>query len=406
MCDIPWVQRCLTAVFGERLRRAEQIGETRRMGFSSAEIVVLGVDCADPGPDGAGALSGQLVAKRNERMVPLLTPDASEGERLRAERTDQSFVNEVHFFNAFGSAIAEHGCRVPRNYYCKVEQDCFVMFTEGLTQKAGWHQHIRFPPRLTRPVLRWLARFHAAFLPKACGGGGLPLKAEHVWEFGRHLALERRPASEIERIPQILSGIVGQFASQDPYFAEGGSGAAWAGALGEKLQRVTPEVGRQLGAAAAAEGRWTMVHGDYKAANIFIGEDPADGSDPPVAVIDWQWTGPGVGATDIIYLCATTLADEVVDDWESSVLRVYHSELSAALGGGEQRYPYGDLRREFALAAVDYFRWTLGARFDGCTPEKMARKAKEQDINTGEYQRSQRRFTWLFSTAEKLLAEL
>ena len=53
----------------------------------------------------------------------------------------------------------------------------------------------------------------------------------------------------------------------------------------------------------------TMVHGDFKSANMVFRN--VESPEPTVASFDWQWTGPGVGATDLIYLCAMSLADEV-----------------------------------------------------------------------------------------------
>ena len=62
-----------------------------------------------------------------------------------------------------------------------------------------------------------------------------------------------------------------------------------------------------------------MIHGDYKTANIFFSRDrsweaPSSGSGDPqadpakgTALIDWQWTGIGMGASDIIYLQITSM---------------------------------------------------------------------------------------------------
>ena len=66
-----------------------------------------------------------------------------------------------------------------------------------------------------------------------------------------------------------------------------------------------------LDGAAGGAKLPTMVHGDYKQANMFFraaaGAEDAD----EVVVFDWQWTGPGVGATDLLYVCAMALHDEV-----------------------------------------------------------------------------------------------
>ena len=148
-----------------------------------------------------------------------------------------------------------------------------------------------------------------------------------------------------------------------------------------------------------------MVHGDFKTANIFFRhgeEEPemAGEAEPEIALIDWQWTGPGVAATDIYAFCALSLSDEAVEDYEESVLRVYHGELIAMLGGTAEAYPYHELVREFKLAALDFLRWLSGARLSGFTPEKMTIAAVKVDINVGIWKRSAARMAWLWRMAE------
>jgi len=84
-----------------------------------------------------------------------------------------------------------------------------------------------------------------------------------------------------------------------------------------------------------------MVHGDYKQGNFFYNPKNED----EVQVIDWQWTGPGLGTTDLVYLCVMALSNETVEDYENQVLRPYHGYLLEALGKGEADYPYGEVRR-------------------------------------------------------------
>lgn len=38
--------------------------------------------------------------------------------------------------------------------------------------------------------------------------------------------------------------------------------------------------------------------------------------------IDWQWTGPGLGATDVIYLFMGSVEDQIVDDYKLLALKV------------------------------------------------------------------------------------
>ena len=70
-------------------------------------------------------------------------------------------------------------------------------------------------------------------------------------------------------------------------------------------------------------------HGDPKAANLFIRGTAGGGCE--VGLIDFQWCGFGLAATDVCHhLCAA--ADAVVlEQSETSLLDHYHAELVTAL---------------------------------------------------------------------------
>ena len=91
--------------------------------------------------------------------------------------------------------------------------------------------------------------------------------------------------------------------------------------MGEALQRVAPAAAAEThpcdaeagGDAEAAAPFVTLIHGDPKAANIFLRDAPAGGVAPPeVALIDFQWCGFGLAATDVAHHIAAALAPECV----------------------------------------------------------------------------------------------
>ena len=81
----------------------------------------------------------------------------------------------------------------------------------------------------------------------------------------------------------------------------------------------------------------TMIHGDFKTANIFFldspppREDTSPTSSGSVAVCDFQWFGPGLGVQDVMYLIWTSVDPDVVRQHEQKLLSGYHSALVAAL---------------------------------------------------------------------------
>jgi len=91
--------------------------------------------------------------------------------------------------------------------------------------------------------------------------------------------------------------------------------------MGGALQGVAPAAAAEThpcdaeagGDAEAAAPFVTLIHGDPKAANIFLRDAPAGGATPPeVALIDFQWCGFGLAATDVAHHIAAALAPECV----------------------------------------------------------------------------------------------
>jgi hypothetical protein len=150
----------------------------------------------------------------------------------------------------------------------------------------------------------------------------------------------------------------------------------------------------------------TLVHGDYKAENLFFrarhahvsGGDGPDGAAPDrCAACDFQWAGRGVGACDVIYLLTTSLADGLLRASEAELLAHYNAALlreraaadaprapdasgrhgqadrtdmvghaegsagasSAARDADAATYPLAEFEHEYALALLDFARFVL-----------------------------------------------
>ena len=106
----------------------------------------------------------------------------------------------------------------------------------------------------------------------------------------------------------------------------------------------------------------TMIHGDYKAANMFFCD-----SDQPTAnmaaVCDFQFAGPGLGAIDVTYFlfpdARTSIQNE---EEESELLDWYYSCLMIELKKRKQQvntYTRNTLELHYRLAQVDFFAHLL-----------------------------------------------
>ena len=108
-------------------------------------------------------------------------------------------------------------------------------------------------------------------------------------------------------------------------------------------------------------GGATLVHGDFKHANIIAPSPSAPAPAPPM-VIDWQWAGPGAAAHDLMYLMATSLSTEALAAEEDLLVR-YHRRLTADLEAtgaagatAAEGYPLSQLRSDMGVHAADYVR--------------------------------------------------
>jgi thiamine kinase-like enzyme len=153
-------------------------------------------------------------------------------------------------------------------------------------------------------------------------------------------------------------------------------------ALGQRYQAKMVEVDHQLRGDDGCHQ--TVIHGDFKAANFFFSNsydftawagaldnaDSTPSTSPGIALIDWQWTGLGMGVMDVVYMFATSLRADVLvrydyRGWLSGVqltrwfdrsqdlLRLYHRTLEAELKEQGCSYPWEQCHRDYVLASKD-----------------------------------------------------
>jgi len=307
-----------------------------------------------------------------------LPPTAPEEEKRIWDRNLKSYANEASFLrnDALQAAFRAHGVCLPKTLKVEaVEGQRYVFLAENLNQ--AYTSLAVHPASRTPEVLRWLAGFHGAFQGK--------VPSDHsLWEIGTHLHLNLRAAGELDNVPSSVANFCKAFSDVDPFFARAESAG-----LGARLQKVARRVADHLTPGPQNQRRTTLVHGDLKGANYFL-KTEGEGC----TAIDWQWTGPGIGATDLIYLFCGSVEDEVVDNYEQS-LKIYHEAL------GVEGYDFEDLLTDFKVATLDYARWAFSVRLLGDTPDKFKKRAANVDVNLGYF-----RFTlpppWPLNPAEAL----
>ena len=151
-----------------------------------------------------------------------------------------------------------------------------------------------------------------------------------------------------------------------------------------------------------------------------------------MCLIDYQWSGVALGATDVIYLLATAASDDFLHpdmDIREEVLRPYFAIFTGArrdyrrtegvntaadrdndsntVAGRDgvaasidvslsPQYTFEDLEHDFSLAVLDWTRWAVTCRLGGETPEKFTGRREANDPNLGAYRSSERVLRFIF----------
>ena len=125
--------------------------------------------------------------------------DPSDKSKLKAaQKVDSSSVNEYAFLTAYPTSALGPRIRIPETLYARNDPNDGVTL---LMESFSTHFQIPVIPlgvQLTS-ALRWLAYFHASFLPS---GSLDPDKITELggWELGTHLSLEKvRVCEELSR---------------------------------------------------------------------------------------------------------------------------------------------------------------------------------------------------------------
>lgn len=277
----------------------------------------------------------------------------------KLQRDMAANINEARFlasplakqFNEM-AACATQQCEIAAAY--SIEQHLhsnypidsrFSLLLKDFNRKDGWLQRVHLEAGEFCAALQALAQWHAFFWIQE-GGAGSTCAAQHhqdgsVAELGRQLwptasywDLDKQPEGQVEGLGLAFERIVAVMVDSglmhdDADALHVGGSAHWL-AVGARLQRVAQSANDRLHAAPASKTsptttttftKQTLLHGDPKASNFFFKPAPVDagvsdlkdGSDPAsatagVGLIDFQWSGRGLCATDVAY-CVLASAD-------------------------------------------------------------------------------------------------
>ena len=182
--------------------------------------------------------------------------------------------------------------------------------------------------------------------------------------------------------------------------------------LGKRIYRIAEYVSDQL-TPMYNDPYATIVHGDYKAMNVFLPIDDDDNdndNDNNVKIIDFASTGLGIGMSDVAMHIAhavhpsdleinditkTTTStnnnndddndndNDNDDDGEQQLLHTYLEALDKArkeCNTDQNTYPYEVAIRHYKLACIDYFRFVLGRFWKSATIETFEKRKNSPNV--------------------------
>ena len=240
-----------------------------------------------------------------------------------------------------------------------------------------------------RAAVEWLAAFHASAM--ADGAATDRLGRTRLWEEGAYWGYEKRldvrtPTAQqrlrTDRTPGNVGKewrrLCGALADVAPSLA---AAEVDVPGLRRPLPFASALAASALGASRrvrpAGSGFATLVHGDFKGANIFTGEGGR------ATAVDFQWAGLGLGARDLIYFLTTSLAEETLPATED-LIALYHRTLREALGA--EAVAEDVLRPQVDACLVDYTRYLVVEMWKGVDPASI--EALQGEANVGMHKRS------------------
>jgi hypothetical protein len=217
----------------------------------------------------------------------------------------QFYEHEIRFYDEVAPDVS---LRVPRAYYTAMDvaADDYLLLLEDITDARCGDEVAGCSAEEAEQAIRGIAEFHAAW-----------------WEHPRLAEMALEPDAQ----------------ALENQSAEEAYNQAWEPFLqmfGDKLSPAMRAIGGEMRTHlidlidAMAGPPLTIAHGDYRLDNIFFG---APGAAHPVAVIDWQLTGPGPGIGDVAFLLASCIDPAIRRAHERRLVELWHGIAAGGRGG-------------------------------------------------------------------------
>jgi thiamine kinase-like enzyme len=155
----------------------------------------------------------------------------------------------------------------------------------------------------------------------------------------------------------------------------------------------------------------TFTHGDPKQSNFLFKQT---GSGVEVGLIDFQWAGFGLAATDVAhFLSAAVHADRLVDGGETSLLRYYFHNLQLFLvefgafpsvDDVNKHFDYDEFLQQYETGVLDLCRLVIAYAWTRFEPVGESDDyGREKTMNKNSYNKCMKNVVWLMSRCDDIL---
>jgi len=228
-----------------------------------------------------------------------------------------------------------------------------------------------------------LARFHATAFQKE---EILSKVSDRLCRYGGSYHLKNRNPKEMQHLVEAWEGFMRNIGPEAPsgFFDDDIKMQT----LGKRVFDAAEYISQEL-SPLPNEPFATIVHGDYKAMNIFFrGENdglnlsPAAHMNMCPLLIDFASSGVGLGASDLaMHVAHVALPEDLDNGMEDILVEKYFSVLQDALPDNvKNTYSREEARRHYRFGTVDYFRFILGRQWKGATTEVFAKRNKDTNF--------------------------
>ena len=248
------------------------------------------------------------------------------------------------------------------------------LILESLTD--GYYQTSPLTIPQASLCLSAIAKFHAT----AFGNKEILQQVSHkLCEYGGSYHLKNRNPKELVKIRDTWNDFMSNI-KESPSVPKGFFEREHIRNLGQRIYDIAEYVSDELSPSYDHEFA-TIVHGDYKAMNVFLPSDDSDDINIQPLLIDFASCGVGMGVSDVaMHITHAVQAKDLKNGGEETLVRTYLDEFEKALPPQKQNtYKKENAMRDYRLAQIDYFRFVLGRLWRGATIESFEKKKNSKN---------------------------